>query len=249
MTTKSYDNPDLFGYDSRDVDGDPIASDPEAYSSNSWLQSGAVEMSSAVGDLEMPVTVLSHAGGSFDGTNSIEIPNTPGLQQDEGTWGFNFSTDTPATGSWQVMLSKDHSGFKDGGHLSVFLNGNGTLKVRFQDTDESVYLYSEEPIEAGTENHVAFTFEDNQIALYLNGELQDVEDGFADGMLGNAEDTVLGASTMHRNGDNDNLNSHFTGEIGDLVVLDRALEPLEVMVLADGGGDPAALADLLRHHQ
>ena len=243
--TKTHTDPALFGYDSRDVDGDPIGSNPIAYSDNAWLKSGAVELASAVpDDLEMPTVLMQDAGGSFDGTNSKEIAHTPDMLLKEGTIAFTFTADNPASGQDQTLFSKDHSGYKDGGHVTAYLRGNGELKLRFQDENTSYYLRADDKIEAGQEYHVAFTFHEDEIALYVDGELVDVEDGTDTGMEGNAEDIVLGASTMYRQGDNDNLTKHFDGEVGDVVVMDRALEPVEAIFLAAAGGDPDAMAAL-----
>jgi hypothetical protein len=42
-------------------------------------------------------------------------------------------------------------------------------------------------------------------------------------------------------GDNDNLQWHFDGEITNLLLLDRPLEEIELLFLAESGGDIAAL--------
>ncbi|MEM6825416.1 MAG: LamG-like jellyroll fold domain-containing protein, partial [Pseudomonadota bacterium] len=242
---KTHDDPALFGYDSRDVESGPIGSNPIAYSDNAWLKAGAVDLASAVpDDLEMPAVLLQDTGGSFDGASSKEIAHSPDMALNEGTIAFTFTADNPASGQDQALFSKDHTGFKDGGHVTAYLRGNGELKLRFQDEDMSYHLRSSEKIEAGQEYHVAFTFDDTEIALYVDGELKDVEEGTDAGMSGNTEDLVLGASTMQRQGDNDNLRNHFEGEIGQLVLFDRALEPVEAIFLAASGGDPEGLEAL-----
>ena len=49
-----------LGYDSRDVDGDPIGETPWSYSSNDWLNTGQVNLASALSDgLEMPNVLLA----------------------------------------------------------------------------------------------------------------------------------------------------------------------------------------------
>ena len=88
---------------------------------------------------------------------------------------------------------------------------------------------------------MAFTFDADEISLFLNGDRVATDAGFADGMSGNQEDLVLGASTRTRSGEDDNLQWHFDGEIENLVLLDRPIDELEAVFLSDAGGDVAAL--------
>jgi len=232
-----------LGYDTRDIDGNPIADNPEAYSSNQWLLNGEVELDRAVdGDLEAPNVLFSHDGGMFgDGNDPIEIPHTDEQAVAEGTWAFSFTSYSPGDGN-QALFSKDHTGFKDGGHLTAFIDERGDLKVRYQSEDDQTYLYDRDlDIEAGEEYHMAFTFSGDEVKLYLNGELVDADIGFPDGMLGNAEDLVLGASTRTRNGEDDNLEWEFDGEIENVLLLDRPIEDVEAVFLSEAGGDIDAL--------
>ncbi|MDJ1015811.1 MAG: hypothetical protein QNJ35_04790 [Paracoccaceae bacterium] len=236
-----------LGYDSRDIAGDPIGSDPEAFSSNSWLKEGLVELArSTPGDLEAPGVLLSHAGGTFGGADApLEIPHDALQAAPEGTWAFRFKAYNPGNDQAQALLSKDHSGFKDGGHLTAYITGHGMLKVRYQGEDGEKYLYdSKVRIEEGEDYHLAFTFDADEIALYLNGELVDSDAGFPDGMSGNAEDLVLGASTRVRKGDDDNLQWHFDGEIENLLLLDRPITDVEAVFLSETGGDIRGLGAL-----
>ncbi|SMX24119.1 LamG-like jellyroll fold domain-containing protein [Boseongicola aestuarii] len=232
------------GYDTRDVEGDPVGNSPWEYSSNDWYNSGALDLDSAIPDgLEAPNVLLAHEGGDLDAENGpIEIPHTDAQATGEGTWSFTFTADDPGNGENQALLSKDHSGFGDGGHMKAYITASGVLKVRFQGEEGEKYLYdSGTKIAAGEENHVAFTFEADEIGLYLNGELLDADTGFPEGMSGNSEDLVLGASTRTRMGDNDNLDWEFAGEIGNVLLLDRALEEVEITFLAENGGNLSAL--------
>ncbi|MEL6954687.1 MAG: LamG-like jellyroll fold domain-containing protein, partial [Pseudomonadota bacterium] len=236
-----------LGYDSRDLDGDPIGSDPESFSSNQWLAAGDVTFDRAVPDnLEAPEVLLSDDGGMFGGDDQpIEIPHDAAQAVAEGTWAMSFTAYNPGNAQKQALFSKDHSGFETGGHLTAYIEGNGMLKVRFQSEDDQKFLFdSGVRIEAGEEYHLAFTFDADEIKLYLNGELVDSDTGFADGMTGNEEDLVLGASTRTRKGEDDNLEWHFDGEIENVLLLDRPISDLEAVFLADAGGDIDALGPL-----
>lgn len=236
-----------LGYDTRDVNGDPMGSDPEAYSSNPWLNAGEVTFASSVpDDIEQPTVLMSHGGGMFGGGDQpIEIPHTSAQAAAEGTLAFSFVAYNPGNDQNQALFSKDHSGFKDGGHLTAFISSNGVLKVRFQSEEDETYLYDwGTRIEAGEEYHMAFTFDSDQLKLYLNGEQIAEGDGFSDGMLGNLEDAVLGAATRTRNGDDDNLTWHFDGEIENVLMLDRAITDTEAVFLSEADGDFDALNPL-----
>ncbi|NNE78819.1 MAG: hypothetical protein HKN18_00970 [Silicimonas sp.] len=236
-----------LGYDTRDVDGDPVGNSPWEYSSNEWYNSGEIDLASALPDgIEIPTVLLSHDGGDFGGQDQpIEIAHTDEQAAGEGTIAFNFTAYNPGNNQNQALFSKDHSGFGEGGHLTAYITTNGVLKVRFQGETEEKYLVDwGTKIEVNEDYHFAFTFDDDEIAFYLNGELVDADTGFAGGMEDNTEDLVLGASTRGRVEDDDNLEWHFDGEIENVLMLDRPLEEIELLFLAENDGDFDALNGL-----
>ncbi|MEM8730969.1 MAG: LamG-like jellyroll fold domain-containing protein [Pseudomonadota bacterium] len=235
-TSLAADGTEIFGYDSRDIAGNPLAADPISFSSNPFLEAGEVALASSLEAADPPVLLMEAPGGSFDGVDDVQIlPHQGNLAQREGSWAFSFIADTPGEGE-QTLLSKDHSGYQDGGHLTIYIHDNQYLHVRFQGTQDSRTLkYRDEKIQAGEEYHVAFTFDQETIALYVNGEIADADDGFALGMLGNTYETALGASTASRWRDDLRLKNFFDGTIEDVTVFDRALEPAEAVLLSDAG--------------
>ncbi|MDA8585804.1 hypothetical protein N9L47_05965 [Rhodobacteraceae bacterium] len=233
-----------LGYDTRDVEGDPVGTSPWDYSDNAWYNNGEIDLSSTLPDgLEAPTVLLSHDGGTFGGAaQPIEVAHDAGQATNEGTWAFSFSADNPGNGQNQALISKDHSGFEDGGHLTAYIATNGVLKVRFQSEAEEKFLFdSQTKIEANEDYHLAFTFDEDELGLYLNGELIDADTGFADGMTGNEEDLVIGGSTQTRVEDDDNIQWHFDGTIENLALLDRPLEEIEILFLAENNGDVGSL--------
>ena len=236
-----------LGYDTRDVDGDPVGTSPWEYSSNEWYNDGSVDVASAIpDDLEAPVVLLANDGGIFGGqAQPIEVAHDDAQAANEGTWAFSFNADNPGNGQNQALFSKDHSGFEDGGHLTAYITTGGALKVRFQSETEEKYLVDwGTKIEAGEDYHVAFTFDEDEIGLYLNGELLDADTGFAGGMSGNEEDLVLGGSTRQRIDEDDRIDWHFDGAISNVLLLDRPLEEIEITLLSAAGGDIDGLAGL-----
>ncbi|MCV6591684.1 MAG: hypothetical protein OIF48_01935 [Silicimonas sp.] len=237
----------LLGYDSRDVEGDPVGRDPIAYSSNTWLQTGEVDLASALPPgLSAANLLLDYDSGTFGGPNQpVELAHTPEQATAQGTFSFTFTADNPGNGQNQALISKDHAGFGEGGHMTAYITSGGHLKVRFQGEEDEKYLVDwKTKIVAGEDYHVGFTFDQDEIALYLNGELLDADTGYADGMSGNTEDLVIGGSTRHRMEENDNIEWHFDGVIENLAFLDRPLEEIELLFLAENGGDLASLEPL-----
>lgn len=243
------DNP-LFGYDSRDKAGNPIGSNPEAFSSNRFIDHRKVIYEDGLGDAAPVKTLYKHGGRAFDGTDDyFVIPHKGAFARDAGTWALSFTAHTPGEGD-QALISKDHSGYLNGGHMHMWIDGSGFLRVRFQSDEETRELkYHDAKIEAGREYHVAFSYDAEDLKLFVDGELVDAEDGFEDGMLANDLSAVLGASTTSRMGADQKLHAFFDGRIGDVLAVDRALSPVEALLLADAGGDVEVLRNMPEESQ
>ncbi|MEL6521527.1 MAG: LamG-like jellyroll fold domain-containing protein, partial [Pseudomonadota bacterium] len=170
---------EYFGYDTRDIDGDPIGSRPEDFTSNDWYNDGEVALASSQGDVEEPEFYELDTAGTFDGETYATVQHTPEMALQSGTYAFSFTADE--IGETQALVSKDHSNFEDGGHLNIYLDGNGRLKVRFQSTDAQLFLQSDDKFEAGEEVHVSFSFSPEGTVLYINGEVQDTDESYPDG--------------------------------------------------------------------
>ena len=117
--------------------------------------------------------------------------------------------------------------------------------MRFQGENDEKYLVDwKTKIEAGEDYHFAFTFDQDEIALYLNGELLDADTGYSEGMTDNTEDLVIGGSTRTRVGEDDNIEWHFDGTIENFVMLDRPLEEIELLFLSENNGNVDSLGAL-----
>ncbi|MEM6941989.1 MAG: LamG-like jellyroll fold domain-containing protein [Pseudomonadota bacterium] len=233
---------DVFGYDDRDVEGRPLTSDPFAYSVNPFMDEAEALFAWQTAASGENAVIASHPGGTFDGSNSIEIPHDPDEQQAAGTYLLSFTANAPGDGN-QALLSKDFTSFEEGGHLTIWVDDSSNLKVRFQSTDSEKTLRMSEDIEAGQTYDIAFSYAGDAIALYVNGVLEDSESGFDAGMLGNENSTFLGASTRKRKEDADNLEWFFEGEIAKVAVLDEDISATEALLLAQNGNDPSIFGD------
>ncbi len=234
----------IYGYDSRDVEGNPLATSPDEFSQNKFLAGQKGAFSGVMpDDVEVAQVLMTAAGGRFNGRDdATTLQHTGPMAQSQGTWTFNFVADNPG-GRHQTLLSKDHMGYKGGGHLEFIITEGGRLYVRFQSFSETKYLMFDDRIEADKVYNVAFTFDGDEINLFVDGALVDTQEGFPEGMIGNIEDTVIGASTARRVGEDDELHNFFDGRVTKLAVLDRPLHPAEAIILADSNGKIKALAN------
>ena len=231
----------VLGYDDRDVEGRPLSSDPIAWSVNPYMAEARPDFAwRTVSDLGPIAVVNAHPGGRLDGTGHMTMPHAPGEQQAEGSYLLSFTADSPGAGN-QALLSKDFRGKQEGGHLTLWIDTNGYLKVRFQSPDDEVSLKFREKIEAGEHYDVAFSYTGEGTRLFVDGQMVDDDEGFASGMLGNDGSTAIGASTRRRVEEDDPLEWHFEGEIGKVAVLDKPVGLLEALILTGHGNDPAAL--------
>ncbi|MEM7491319.1 MAG: LamG-like jellyroll fold domain-containing protein, partial [Pseudomonadota bacterium] len=231
---------DVFGYDDRDVDGRPLTSDPLAYSVNPFMDEAASQFAWYTATTEPNAVVNTHPGGSFDGTTYEEMAHDPGEQQTEGAYLLTFTANTPGEDN-QALLSKDFFGYQDGGHLTIWIDSSSNLRVRFQSEDGERNLRMSDDIVAGESYDVAFSYSADGIELYVNGVLEDTDDGFADGMLGNANSTLIGASARRRKESDDNAEWTFDGDISNIAVLDEEIGAVEAILLAENGNDPTIL--------
>ncbi|MCA9120016.1 MAG: LamG domain-containing protein [Planctomycetaceae bacterium] len=135
----------------------------------------------------------------------------------------------------QGLVSKDASGFGDGGHLTISL-ANGNVKLRLQSSSESYELQC--AIDKQRWTHIACTFGGNGLQLFVNGQLVSTSEyqgglGGNSGGTGNREPLVLGASTMTSLPASESpLTDYFQGLLDKVVVFARQLENDEVNLLA-----------------
>ena len=82
----------------------------------------------------------------------------------------------------QTLFSKDHYGYGSGGHINISLDGS-RLEVRLQSTRKSYTIRTHKLIQKDTWYHLAFTFGDDGMKLYLNG-LKVGCNGYTGGLTG-----------------------------------------------------------------
>ncbi len=136
------------------------------------------------------------------------------------------------------LMSKDHSGFGNGGHLNIALDG-GRLKVRLQSSGESFYIHTNTLIGRGNWYHLAFTFGTDGMKLYLDGVLVG-ENAFTGDMRMNLEPLVIGGSVRTNKADRRDLSrlsisQPFDGRIDEVAVFGHDIEVEQIQPLISRG--------------
>ncbi|MDJ0824195.1 MAG: Hint domain-containing protein [Rhodobacter sp.] len=159
------------------------------------------------------------ATGSLDGTPSTDI-NDPGLQ---------------------ALVSRDSSGFDGGGHLTIYVDGDGSIFIRHQSDTQSYEIRTDPGVVSEGQNFdLVYAFSDTGgMVLYVDGvevgsNTDPVTNGDSIALSGNTEPWTLGASqALSGDGVADHLQQFFEGSIGHFEIYDAALSPAELNVLHD----------------
>ena len=160
----------------------------------------------------------------------IDVAHSDSLELANGTIALTFTADN--VDEFQGLFSKDAEGNRDGGHLSAFVY-QGAVKVRLQSADESVWVKTAPgTITAGEEHHLAVTFGDDGLWLYVDGQLAAVNTEFQQGIENNTESLILGANGWGRNDDNNKIYNHFDGQIEGFTVYGSQLDSNAIEALA-----------------
>ncbi len=142
--------------------------------------------------------INSDAAKFGDGNTYIEIPHHDDYLLDSGSimlW-FNAESISGRKG----LLSKDSTNYDTGGHLTIFLESNGKVKVRLQNATGDHNVYSTSTAQINQWHHVAVVFGLGGIELYFDGVLEDTDSyegglGATSGGGGNFEPLVLGGNS------------------------------------------------------
>ena len=180
---------------------------------------------------DVALTSWSHDGGRIGGAaDVIALPHDARLEGGEGAVALTFAADDVARR--QGLLSKDASGFGDGGHLGLWVR-NGSVVARLQSDDASHTLRGGSLV-AGQEHHLALSFGEDGMRLFVDGALV-AEDPYTGGLEGNREPVVIGASQWKSSPESaDRLSHVMKGEIGPVTILATPLTQADAAALASG---------------
>lgn len=172
---------------------------------------------------------------ALDGTDDyVEVPPDSAYALDAGTVSIRFNANN--LDDKQTIFSRDSTHFDGGGHLTAWLNTDGSIEVRLQSDSGNTFMQSDSgTVTAGDWSHVAVSFGPEGAALFLDGARVDT-DSYTGGITGNNEPWTLGASQWKSSdGAADNLQHFFDGAIDEFAVFDYQLETSEVAAIESGG--------------
>ena len=141
-------------------------------------------------------------GLSFDGDAAfVQIPHSEDFELSDGALAMWFKIDdlnhsNTARDGGNVLLSKDHLNYQNGGHLDIRVNANGRIQIRHQTTNSQTnFIISNSSIVANTWHHLVYSFGSQGIEVYVDGSLVYSDSNFTTGWDTNEETLVLGAAT------------------------------------------------------
>lgn len=170
----------------------------------------------------------ARAAMSFEHRSSMELS--------QGTIAFRFAADKLV--EHQVLFSKDAYGNVDGGHLAVYLDNNGSLYVRVQDTERSYYVKAGGAVEAGKAYDFALGFDEFGVEVFLNGRRVAFDPDVVLDLAENEEFLVIGANGWGSTpGENDRVYSHFNGVISDFAIFGERLTSADLLASGASGGE------------
>ncbi|WP_172297359.1 Ig-like domain-containing protein, partial [Pseudoruegeria sp. HB172150] len=166
----------------------------------------------------------------FDGTSGdvVEVEHDAAYGVPEGTVAFSFTA--ADTNGRQGLFTKDASGYAGGGNHFVMFLDKSTLKARFQDGANEVYLtYS--GITPGQEYEVAVTFGPAGVELWIDGALVASDPLVMDWTL-NVEVMQWGGRGWGSESGATGFDAPFEGAIADARIYSGVLTPEQIADLA-----------------
>ncbi len=134
-------------------------------------------------------------------------------------------------------MSKDSGGYDTGGHLTVLLESSGKIRYRLQNINATKEIYSVKTITDSEWHHVVFSFGEQGMQLFIDGEL-DSQLNFTSGLgdnsggLGNFEPIVIGGNAWN-SGDKiaTPVLNKFVGKIEALAIFDQQLTKEQIQTI------------------
>ena len=185
-------------------------------------------------------THLDGTDGSYMNVGRVKAMEVPNV-----TVALSFSMDK-LFGN-MALISKDSDGNGLGGGFTVMVY-DGTLVVHQESATDDAWLKVPELIlQADTTYHLAVSFGDKGIQVWVNGQLAAADPTFKQGLEHNDNSLVIGGTRSWRASQSDDAHSLAQGTIGDVAIFDSQLGAQDVASLAgvtDAGMETAAIAAL-----
>lgn len=175
----------------------------------------------------------------FSGDDWVEIDHDAAFMLDEGTISLWFKADdcTP----FGSLLSKDSSGYDNGGHLSIYIGYERVNMYLASRTSGVTIRSSSGSVRDGEWHHVVASFGPAGMVLYLDGVEVDSSTytgglGLSSGGTGNDEPLTFGSSQARSgNGTVHPLYSPLRGSIDELVIFGSEFDLSDTNTLYSAG--------------
>ncbi len=169
----------------------------------------------------------------FGDDEHLSIPHQADFEATDGAISFWFKRDSSSGGD-QGLLSKDSSGFDNGGHLSMWSTSSKSVLIRHQYVDSyygyNVYLESS-AVADDAWHHVVYTWGGSGALLYVDNQLVDQEPTVTAGIENNSEPFIIGADatvTSNLSSPSNQLLEFFDGRIDDIQFYDQQVSGTHV---------------------
>ena len=179
--------------------------------------------------------------GRLNGNGAhIYIPDAPHLRGKQGALTFWFKVDdlaytSDAMQGGQYLFSRDSLDKDLGGHLTSWLNNDGSLHLRYQTNAKDYFIHTDDQIiVAGQWYFYAVTWDNVTTKLYINGELIGENAQSTGSQENNPEPMVFGGNARRSSQAEttpDDLRDFFKGNIDDIRWYDGPIGPTGLVEL------------------
>ncbi len=186
-----------------------------------------------------------HDGGGaveFDPADRtyVEVPHDPVLKPESGALTLWIKPDD--VDGLYGLASTDSMHYDDGGHFTAWV-ADGELRVRLQGTDIDTTIQGGS-VQEGAWQHVAITWGDDGLQVFLDGGLVASDPSWTGGLGGNEEPWVLGANQW-ASGDGvaDELRDFYDGQMDDVALYGEQLDAAQIAELVAAGVEGLAAGE------
>ncbi len=138
---------------------------------------------------------------SFDGADSlIDIPDGPIFDLPNGSISFwVYTSDLRHSGSpsagRMAIFSKDARGLWASGNLTLWIDDNGSVRVRHQNSSQEQYLNTTNLIQENRWHHIVYSWGAQGMHIFVDGTLSQSFSAFTSGIASGSIPMALGASS------------------------------------------------------
>ncbi|HPA18433.1 MAG TPA: metallophosphoesterase [Verrucomicrobiae bacterium] len=195
-----------------------------------WPDRLALILAARPGQLPIPAgeACFGRAGGGFglDGTNHLEIPDSPGLDPERFTlelWAFVPTDYQASERSSPWLVCKNGHEEAQGNYGIVIQRGAPQARMNIGGGRENMFVVADRAgLKVERWNHLAISYDGDSMRLYVNGEFAGKRD------IGRRRVAGHGGLAFGRRQDNCGDGYHFRGAVDEIRLYHRALTHAEI---------------------